>query len=73
MADIPESTYDSSDSKERMDPRTGLISNQAMRTSAEEARRPAESSGALPRGTIDETFHAPTRSQTENFEMRRFH
>jgi small-conductance mechanosensitive channel len=73
MADIPESTYDSSDSREKLDPRTGLISNRGMRTSAEESRRPAESSGALPRGSNDETFHAPTRSQTENFEMRRFH
>ncbi|KAK7183495.1 hypothetical protein DPSP01_008499 [Paraphaeosphaeria sporulosa] len=69
MADIPES--DSNDSKEKLDPRSGLISPQAVRTSAEEARRPAESSGALE--PIDQRFHAPTRSQTETFEMRRFH
>lgn len=71
MADIPES--ESNDSKEKLDPRSGLISPRAVRASAEEARRPVESSGALPEEPIDQRFHAPTRSQTANIEMRRFH
>lgn len=74
MADIPESTYDSNnDSKEKLDPRSGLVSPRAVRTSAEEART-IESSGALRQSeSLDHAFHAPARSQTDNFEMRRFH
>lgn len=71
MADIPES--DSNDSKEKLDPRSGLISPQAVRSSADEAR-PIHSSGALSNiDDLDHAFQPPKRSQTENFEMRRFH
>ncbi|KAJ4287949.1 hypothetical protein N0V90_011964 [Kalmusia sp. IMI 367209] len=71
MADIPES--DSNESKEKLDPRSGLISPRAMRTSVEEARH-AQSSGALPNTeSTDHAFGAPIRAQTDNIEMRRFH
>ncbi|KAF9736344.1 hypothetical protein PMIN06_011984 [Paraphaeosphaeria minitans] len=69
MADIPES--DSSDSKEKLDPRSGLVSPRAVRTSAEDGRRPVESSGALE--PIDQRSHAPIHPQPEDLEMRRFH
>ncbi|KAF1975801.1 hypothetical protein BU23DRAFT_529721 [Bimuria novae-zelandiae CBS 107.79] len=62
MADIPES--ETADSKEKLDPRSGLVSPRAVRASAEEARPPTQRSSALP-------LHAPTRSQTDNLEMRR--
>jgi small-conductance mechanosensitive channel len=74
MADIPESSYDSpATGSRKLDPRSGLISPRAMRSSAEEAR-PPQSSGALP-GTADtdHAFSRPSRAQTEAFEMRRFH
>jgi small-conductance mechanosensitive channel len=68
MADIPES--DTPPRKNTLDPRTGLISPQAVRSSHDIPH----SSGALP-GTADSerTFGRPARSQTDNIEMRRFH
>jgi small-conductance mechanosensitive channel len=75
MADIPESSYDSPGTgSKKLDPRSGLISPQAMRRSADESRPPPHSSGALP-GTADADFAPshPSRAQTETFEMRRFH
>jgi small-conductance mechanosensitive channel len=74
MADIPESGYDSSETRgSKLDPRSGLVSPQAMRRSAEDSR-PPQSSGALPNTiALDEPFARPSRAQTETFEMRRFH
>lgn len=63
MADIPETTNNSS--KERLDPRSGLVSPTAVRMSTEE-NRPPQSSGALPH-TVDSnrTFNAPQRARTD--------
>lgn len=69
MADIPEGG--SGDSTEKLDPRSGLVSPRAVRSSVDEPR-PMHSSGALPHGT-DHAFSAPKRSATDGFEMRRFH
>lgn len=75
MANIPEGEYDSTPSgKEKLDPRTGLISPRAVRNS-EDSRAPT-SSGALNAVnsiTSERNFHAPARSKTDNIEMRRFH
>jgi small-conductance mechanosensitive channel len=70
MADIPEADYDTPPRKNTLDPRTGMVGTQAVRTSHDVPR----SSGALS-GTADSerTFGLPNRSQTDNFEMRRFH
>ncbi|KAH7124156.1 Mechanosensitive ion channel-domain-containing protein [Dendryphion nanum] len=74
MADIPEGTMPYDTSKERLDPRSGLISPQAVRPEGAENAAPVRPSGALPRTSDTEhTFHVPTRSQTDNIEMRRFH
>ncbi|KAL8668970.1 MAG: hypothetical protein Q9168_006425 [Polycauliona sp. 1 TL-2023] len=63
MADIPESRGSSG----HMDPRSGQISSQAVRTTTEED----VSRGRLPGSTAQvPTFSGPSRSQTENFEMR---
>ncbi|CAO2656888.1 Nn.00g056910.m01.CDS01 [Neocucurbitaria sp. VM-36] len=71
MADIPEA--DTPPAKQKLDPRTGLISPRAVRLSTEE-HRPAQSSGALPNTADSErTFMHPSRAQTDNIEMRRFH
>jgi small-conductance mechanosensitive channel len=72
MANIPEGEYDSSsNSKEKLDPRSGLVSPQAVRMSSDDAHsRPPQSSGAL--SGSDRTFAPPPRSQTDNIEMRRF-
>lgn len=73
MANIPEGDYDSSTpGKEKLDPRSGLVSPTAIRKS--EDSRPPVSSGALhpvSSMTSDRGFAAPKRSQTDNFEMRR--
>jgi hypothetical protein len=73
MANIPEGEYDSSsNSKEKLDPRSGLVSPQAVRMSSDDAHsQPPQSSGAL--SGSDRTFAPPPRSQTDNIEMRRFH
>jgi hypothetical protein len=70
MADIPEVEHDSPNNK-KLDPRSGLISPQAMRMSNDSTGMP-QSSGALP-ATADSnrTFVHPSRSQTDNIEMRR--
>jgi len=73
MADIPESSHDSTGKgSSKLDPRSGLVSPQAMKRSVDEAR-PPQSSGALPGPTdVDYAFSRPSRAQTETFEMRRF-
>lgn len=69
MADIPESGYNSS--KERIDPRSGLITPQAMRMESDNTA--VSSTGALPTTTEERTFHHPARAQTDIYEMRRMH
>jgi len=74
MADIPEVALSSSD---RMDPRTGLVSPQAVRPSAKSGysvrgAAPAgpTASGALPSFEERIRMEHPARSQVEDFEMR---
>ncbi|KAF1832362.1 hypothetical protein BDW02DRAFT_428947 [Decorospora gaudefroyi] len=70
MADIPEADYNTPPRQNTLDARTGLVSPQAVRTSADAATR---SSGALPTtADSDRTFAHPSRAQTDNIEMRRF-
>lgn len=70
MADIPEND---DGSREKIDPRSGHISSQAIRASADEPRM-THSSGALPQvDGRDHAFQPPARSQTDNFEMRHLH
>ncbi|PSN62943.1 hypothetical protein BS50DRAFT_576790 [Corynespora cassiicola Philippines] len=60
MADIPESN---TPSKDRLDPRSGIVSPTAMRASADEAR--PQASGALPTTSdSDRAFKPPPRSST---------
>lgn len=73
MADIPEVAGPS----DRMDPRTGLVSPQAVRPSTEsgnsDAAMPADgptSSGALQSFEDRMRLERPGRSRTEDFEMR---
>lgn len=63
MADIPEGGYTSS-SGDRLDPRSGLVSSAAVHSNINENSHP-QTPGA--------DFRLPARSQTENFEMKRFH
>ncbi|KAH7076470.1 Mechanosensitive ion channel-domain-containing protein [Paraphoma chrysanthemicola] len=71
MADIPEAEFDTPPRKNTLDPRTGLVSPQAVRMSTDESGVP-HSSGALPTtADSDRTFAHPSRAQTDNFEMRR--
>ncbi|OAL55857.1 hypothetical protein IQ07DRAFT_639504 [Pyrenochaeta sp. DS3sAY3a] len=71
MDDIPEA--ETPPAKQKLDPRSGLISPQAVRISNDESRMP-QSSGALPNTADSErTFVHPSRAQTDNIEMRRFH
>jgi hypothetical protein len=71
MADIPET--DTPPNANRLDPRSGLISPQAVRLSTEDSQLP-QSSGALPTtADSDRTFAHPSRAQTDNIEMRRMH
>lgn len=71
MADIPEA--ETPPTQKKLDPRSGLISPQAVRMSTDESRLP-QSSGALPSTVESErTFVHPPRAQTDNIEMRRFH
>jgi len=73
MANIPENTYDSNESKEKLDPRSGLVSPQAMRLSTEETVI-HQASGALPEVENPEnTFRTPQRAHTDTFEMRHLH
>jgi len=70
MADIPEVEHDSPKNN-KLDPRSGIISPQAMRRSADDTGIP-RSSGALPTtADSDRTFAHPSRAQTDNIEMRR--
>ncbi|KAF2172588.1 hypothetical protein M409DRAFT_17819 [Zasmidium cellare ATCC 36951] len=85
MADIPEeNARNGMNSGNRVDPRSGVISPQAARLNADESNlRPAgppqlpsqvSGSGALGNITNIPAGHRPiTRSQTEDYEMRRFH
>jgi small-conductance mechanosensitive channel len=70
MADIPEADYDTPSGRNKLDPRSGLVSPQAVRHSFDTA---PQSSGALP-GTADSqrTFGL-SRSRTDGIEMNRFH
>ncbi|KAH8732751.1 Mechanosensitive ion channel-domain-containing protein [Phaeosphaeriaceae sp. PMI808] len=74
MADIPESEHDTPlKGSTKLDPRSGIISPQAVRLSNDDSRMP-QSSGALP--SIAEsarTFAHPSRAQTDNIEMKRMH
>ncbi|KAJ4355302.1 hypothetical protein N0V95_003057 [Ascochyta clinopodiicola] len=79
MANIPEGEFDNSPSgKEKMDPRSGLVSPQAVRMSTEDSRAPT-SSGALHAHSLNPVnsmtsergFASPSRAQTDNIEMRR--
>ncbi|KAI4907575.1 hypothetical protein J4E90_009604 [Alternaria incomplexa] len=86
MADIPEgSGYDTPPKKKNtLDPRSGIISPRAVRSSGGEDEVPItrvgsadvpRSTGALAPSTADSerTFGPPARSRTEGIEMRRFH
>ncbi|KAF7446142.1 mechanosensitive ion channel family [Pyrenophora tritici-repentis] len=80
MADIPEADYDIPPRTNTMDPRSGLVSEKAVRGDDETPLRmtssvdvPPHSSGALPSTAgSDRTFSPPARSRTDVFEMRRF-
>jgi len=63
MADIPEIAENS----RRMDPRSGMISQQAMRTTTNTSNAGLTDAGAGLRGV----GKLPQRSQTDDFEMRR--
>lgn len=74
MAGIPETEHESP-RNQPLDPRSGLVSSQAMhaRKSTEESPM-LHSSGALPTTADSErTFGHPSRAQTDNFEMKRMH
>ncbi|KAF2030003.1 hypothetical protein EK21DRAFT_66391 [Setomelanomma holmii] len=73
MADIPEADFDIPPGNNKLDPRTGLVSPQAIRKSTDDSHMP-QSSGALPvTADSDRTFAHPSRAQTDTFEMRRMH
>lgn len=80
MANIPEGDYDvSSSGKEKLDPRSGLVSPQAVRMSTDDTRAPTSSGALHPQSlnqvnsiTSERSFASPSRAQTDNFEMRRF-
>jgi small-conductance mechanosensitive channel len=73
MAGIPEADYDTPPRTNTLDPRSGLISPQAVRLDTNESRLP-RASGALPMtADSDRTFAHPSRSQTDNIEMKRMH
>ena len=67
MADIPEA--DTPPTQKKLDPRSGLISPQAVRMSHEGQRLP-NNFGESP--TTEKTFAHPSRAQTD-IEMRKFH
>jgi len=78
MAGIPEADYDTPPRTNTLDPRSGMVSEKAVRddeaplrmTSSIDAPR---SSGALPSTAgSDRTFSPPARSRTDGFEMKRF-
>lgn len=69
MANIPEGEYDSTPAGEKIDPRSGLISPQAVRTS-EDTHAPT-SSGAL-HAVHSMTSERSLVSPKDNIEMRRF-
>jgi small-conductance mechanosensitive channel len=82
MADIPEVEHDTPSRTNTLDPRTGLVSSQAVRMSTDDSHRTENShllhhptsSGALPAtADSDRTFAHPSRAQTDNIEMRRMH
>lgn len=81
MADIPEDPSGSQfPSNERLDPRTGMISPQAYRTTTDEGNmhppqiQPGRGSYDIANMSIRPEGHRPVgRSQTEDFEMRRMH
>lgn len=65
MADIPESAGSSG----RIDPRSGQVSSQAVRTTTEDDLARGRLPGSTAHGGQG-PFGGPSRSQTENFEMR---
>lgn len=69
MPNIPEA--ETPPTSRKLDPRTGIISPQAVRHSLDATNMP-HSSGALPRTSeSDRTFAAPSRAATDTFEMKR--
>jgi small-conductance mechanosensitive channel len=80
MANIPEADYDTPPRQNTLDPRTGLVSPQAVRMSTEDTRMLPHSSGALPSTADSErertadserSFLRPSRAQTDSFQMKR--
>ncbi|KAL6711986.1 hypothetical protein ACN47E_003029 [Coniothyrium glycines] len=70
MADIPES--ETPPVSKKLDPRTGLVSPQAVRRSVDDTY--AQSSGGLPNlADSGRVFAHPSRAQTDHHEMKRFH
>jgi small-conductance mechanosensitive channel len=79
MANIPEGESPPN-GKEKMDPRSGLVSPRAVRMSTDDSRAPTSSGALHPQSlnqvnsmTSERSFASPSRAQTDNFEMRRFH
>ncbi|CAA9957469.1 hypothetical protein P3342_001286 [Pyrenophora teres f. teres] len=78
MADIPEADYDTPPRANTLDPRSGMVSEKAVRDDETPLRMTSSvdaphSSGALPSTAgSDRTFSPPARSRTDVFEMRRF-
>ncbi|KAF1946212.1 hypothetical protein EJ02DRAFT_247532 [Clathrospora elynae] len=70
MAGIPEA--DTPPSQRKLDPRSGMISPQAVRHSADGSGMPRSSDDFLGSANSERTFGHPSRSQTDNIEMRRF-
>lgn len=81
MANIPEGDYDNSPGgKEKLDPRSGLVSPRAVRMSTDESHVPTSSGALHPQSlnpvnsiTSERSFASPARAQTDNIEMRHFH
>jgi small-conductance mechanosensitive channel len=82
MADIPEADYDTPPGKNKLDPRSGLVSPQAVRNSFDtvpqstlrsSADGPPQSSGALPGTSDSQRSFGLSRSRTDGIEMKRFH
>ncbi|KAJ4325148.1 hypothetical protein N0V94_000862 [Neodidymelliopsis sp. IMI 364377] len=79
MANIPEGESPPN-GKEKLDPRSGLVSPRAVRMSTDDSRGPTSSGALHPQSlnqvnsmTSERSFASPSRAQTDNFEMRRFH
>ncbi len=71
MADIPEA--DTPPTQKRLDPRSGLVSPQAVRMSSDGSTLPRTFVEPPSTADTDRTFSHPARARTDDFEMRRFH